>query len=280
MKTKPMSPPTNKKWQRTLHEIIFEADTTAGRLFDIALLWAIVLSLLVVSLESVIEIKLEYGGLLRGIEWFFTILFTLEYVARIISLQKPLKYVFSFFGIVDLLSIVPTYLSLFIAGPQYLVVIRTLRLLRVFRVLKLARYLSGLRVLTIAMRQSRPKIIVFLVGVTSLAVIMGTLMYLVEGPENGFTSIPRSVYWAIVTLTTVGYGDITPASPLGQAIAACIMIMGYAIIAVPTGIMAAEITQVREGEVSTQSCPQCSLEGHDYEAKFCKKCENKLKKQV
>ena len=255
-----------------LHEIIFEADTPAGKLFDVLLILSIVLSVVLVMLDSVSDINQKYGDLLFIGEWVFTLLFTIEYVLRLYSVGRPLSYATSFFGIVDLMAILPTYLSLIFPGAQFFLVIRILRVLRVFRVLKLVQYVSEARVLMQAMRASRRKIIVFLFVVLTLVVIFGSLMYIIEDPESGFTSIPRSVYWAIVTLTTVGYGDISPQTGLGQTLAALIMIIGYGIIAVPTGIVTAELTHSYKKAISTQACPQCSAEGHDPDAKFCKYC--------
>jgi voltage-gated potassium channel len=258
-------------WQVKLHEVIYEADTKAGKYFDILLLIAILLSIITVMLESVNSIALIYGTELRIIEWVFTILFTLEYIARLISIQKPLKYFLSFYGIIDLISILPTYLGIFISGSHTLAVIRSIRLLRVFRILKLAQFISGANVLIQALKASKHKIVVFLFALLSLTFILGTMMYLIETPESGFTSIPRSIYWAIVTLTTVGYGDIAPQTVLGQTLASFIMIIGYAIIAVPTGIVGAELAKV-ETNSNTQSCASCSLEGHDNDAEHCKYC--------
>ncbi|MEM1137166.1 MAG: ion transporter [Bacteroidota bacterium] len=266
-----------KGWRRTTQEIIFEADTFWGKIFDVALILVIIFSVIIVSLESVPAIRSKYGHILKILEWIFTFLFTLEYIARIISVLKPRKYIFSFFGIVDLLSILPTYLSLFFAGAQSLLVIRTLRLIRIFRIFKLVHFIGEAKQLVMALKSSSRKITVFLVAVLSITVIMGTVMYLIEGEENGFTSIPVGIYWAIVTLTTVGYGDIAPATVLGQAVAAFIMIMGYGILAVPTGIVSVELAKTNTSQqVSTQACPSCSAEGHDYDAIFCKKCGCKL----
>jgi voltage-gated potassium channel len=267
---------TKRVWRNTLHEIIFEADTPGGKLFDIILIISIILSVLAVMLDSVGSIKKIHGGFLYGIEWFFTLLFTVEYFLRIYAVIRPLKYITSFFGIVDLLAILPTYFSLLIPGSQYLLVIRLLRVLRIFRVLKLVQYLSEARLLVQALKASRRKIMVFLFTVLTLVVIFGALMYLIEGEENGFTNIPRSIYWSIVTLTTVGYGDISPKTGFGQAIAVIIMIIGYAIIAVPTGIVTVELSRTDVRDISTQACPSCSAEGHDKDAKFCKYCGKKL----
>jgi voltage-gated potassium channel len=235
--------PTKPGFRQNAYVVIFGHLTPAGKQFDILLLWAILLSVLVVMLESVVSINAEFGQFFRIAEWFFTILFTIEYLMRIYCTQRPKHYIFSFFGIVDLLAILPTYLSLVLVGGQYFVVIRGLRLLRAFRVLKMTQYLGEAEVLVRALSAARPKITVFIFAVLTLVTIIGALMHLIEGPENGFTSIPRSVYWAIVTLTTVGYGDIAPQTVLGQSLAALVMIMGYAILAVPTGIVSVEISQ-------------------------------------
>lgn len=259
-----------------LHEIIFEADTLAGKWFDILLILSIVISVLVVMLESVLNIRNTYGKQLYIAEWLFTVLFTLEYSLRLLSVKKPLNYATSFLGLVDLFSILPTYLSIFIPGSQYLIVIRILRVLRVFRVLKLVPYIGEAATLVQALRASRRKITVFLMTILTLVIIFGSLMYIIEGAENGFTSIPRSVYWAIVTMTTVGYGDISPKTNTGQAVASLIMILGYAIIAVPTGIVTTELTLARKKKVTTQACPECMAEEHDADAIFCKFCSAKL----
>ncbi len=264
-------------WKDRLHEVIFEADTPAGKAFDVVLLWCILLSVAAVVLESVKGIEAVYGSWLRFAEWGFTILFTIEYVLRLMCVRRPAAYARSFFGVVDLLAILPTYVSLFIPGMQPLLLLRALRLIRVFRVLKLARYVGESQVLMNALRASRVKITVFLVTVLMLVLVIGTLMYLIEGEENGFTSIPKGVYWAVVTMTTVGYGDIAPHTVLGQTLAAGVMILGYGIIAVPTGIVTAEIAFAsRGGLVSTQACRSCSAEGHDPDAKFCKFCGEEL----
>jgi len=264
------------KWKHQLHEIIYEADTPAGKFFDIALIVAILVSILVVMLESVEAIDQKYHQILNISEWVITILFTIEYIVRIISIKKPKVYIFSFFGIIDLLSTIPKYLSLFIGGSHYLVAIRALRLLRIFRVLKLVRYLGASAKLTKALKASRAKIFVFIFAVVILCSILGTVMYLVEGNSNsGFTSIPRSIYWAIVTLTTVGYGDIHPITPLGQLIASMIMILGYGIIAIPTGIVSAEYVKSTEKNsipTNTQVCSNCNAIKHIDNAKFCFKC--------
>jgi voltage-gated potassium channel len=262
-----------------MYSIIFHTDTIWGKTFDIFLLIIIVLSIVAVMLESVEEIASRYGYELILIEWIFTILFTLEYFLRIISTPKPMKYIFSFLGIVDFLAITPAFLGIFFGGSRALIVFRSIRLIRIFRIFKLARYLSGGRLILQALRESMPKIIVFLVGVVSLTVIMGTLMYLVEGNRHGqFTSIPKSIYWAIVTLTTVGYGDITPQTLSGQVLASVIMILGYGIIAVPTGIVSSEfIHAVGSRPKSTGiTCIDCGEQYHDPAAKYCRNCGNRL----
>lgn len=260
-------------WRRALHEIIFEADTPAGKAFDVTLIVTIALSVVAVMLDSVEWFNARYSGPLHVAEWCFTVLFTIEYILRLLSVRHPRHYAQSFFGIVDLLAIVPTYLSLFLPHAQYLLIIRTLRVLRIFRVFKLVQYLGEAQYLMQALKASRRKIIVFLFTLLNIVIIVGALMYLIEGDEHGFSSIPHSVYWAIVTITTVGYGDVAPQTPAGQALAALLMIMGYAIIAVPTGIVTAELA-LGSGKqtISTQSCPECSAEGHDADAVHCKYC--------
>jgi voltage-gated potassium channel len=265
-----------KPWKTKIYEVIFEADTPSGKLFDVLLIIAIILSVTVVFFESIEELKNDYGQIFYAVEWGFTILFTVEYMLRIISVNKPLRYIFSFYGIIDFLSIAPTYLSLVIVGSQYLLAIRILRLLRVFRVFKLTHLLTQSNILVEALKASRAKIAVFLFAVLTSVVVIGAIIYVVEGPENGFTSIPVSMYWAIVTLTTVGYGDISPQTPLGQFIASIVMIMGYAIIAVPTGIVSVEIASVAKKQLTTQVCPNCLSEGHDKDAIHCKYCGEKL----
>ncbi len=266
-------PKRQSLWQEKLHTIIFEADTPVGKTFDILLLLAILGSLAAVLLESVSSIQAQYGDLLRYTEWVFTLLFTLEYIARIVCVLRPTAYIFSFFGIIDLLSVLPLYLTILFEGGQALTVIRTIRLFRVFRVLKLVRYNESAQLIIAAIRASAPKILVFMGSVLVIATIIGSLMYIVEDSNSGFTSIPMSIYWAIVTMTTVGYGDIAPNTDLGKAIASFVMILGYGIIAVPTGIVTAEITQSKlRGSITTRSCPSCSEEGHDIDAHHCKYC--------
>jgi voltage-gated potassium channel len=265
-------------WRKRVYEMVFESDTRAGRTFDLFLIVAILASVVVVMLESVASVRTRHGEALRIAEWAFTLLFTAEYLVRLAVVGKPLRYARSFFGVVDLLSVVPTYLSLLLPGAQYLLVLRLLRILRVFRVLKLAHYLHEGEQLVRALRDSRRKILVFIFAVVTLDVVLGSVMYLVEGPENGFTSIPVSIYWTIVTLTTVGYGDISPQTPLGQAIASVIMIIGYGIIAVPTGIVTAELSRAGAAPppVSGQTCPNCAAEGHAVDARFCRRCGARL----
>ncbi len=255
-----------------LHEVIFEADTPLGKWFDVVLLVLILLSVLFVMLESVKTIDAEYHRVLRLAEWVITILFTIEYGLRLFCVRRPIVYARSFYGVIDLLSILPTYLSLFFFGAQSLLVIRALRLLRVFRVFKLVRYLTEAETLAHALLESLSKIVVFLSVVLIVVVIMGSLMYLVEGEASGFTSIPQSVYWAIVTITTVGYGDIAPHTVLGKVIACVMMIIGYAMIIVPTGILSAELIGRSRTSVTTQHCPSCGYSDHDVDAKFCKRC--------
>ena len=267
----------NENWRTKLHTIIFEAETPAGKLFDVILLWSILISVAVVMLDSIAEVNAKYGELLLGLEWFFTIAFTIEYMLRLICVNKPLRYAFSFFGIVDFLAVIPTYLSLVFVGYQYLLVIRILRLLRVFRIFKLTHLISQASILKEALKASRGKIVVFLTTVLSMVIIIGSLMYVIEGPENGFTNIPTSIYWAIVTLTTVGYGDISPNTPLGQFLASIVMIIGYAIIAVPTGIVTVELAEAtRKKKTATEVCPNCLADGHDSDADYCKYCGTKL----
>lgn len=274
---------SHKKWRTRLHIIIYGTDTKAGKLFDLILLIVILASIVLVMLESVKEIDQKYHSFLNIAEWVVTILFTLEYIARIITVKKPWKYITSFYGIVDLLSTIPKYISLLIAGTHALVALRALRLLRVFRILKLARFLGESNSIVTALRASRVKISVFLFAVVIISIILGTIMYIIEGDKSGFTSIPRGIYWCIVTLTTVGYGDISPVTPLGQFIASIVMIMGYGIIAVPTGIVTAEIavqeqSRNRKSKSKKQiSCLGCGTEDHKKNADYCYNCGISLK---
>jgi voltage-gated potassium channel len=265
------------RWRSHLYETIFEADTPSGKLFDISLLILIILSTVIVMLETVSEIPFRYNRFFYIMEWAFTGIFTLEYILRILAVERKRKYIFSFLGIIDLLSILPTYLALMVSGAQVFLVIRTIRLLRIFRILKLAQFIGAGNTLRNALFASRHKIGVFLLTVVMTVIISGTIMYLVEGREHGFTSIPKSIYWAIVTMTTVGYGDIAPQTFLGQTIASLIMILGYGIIAVPTGIVSSELIQIKSKEkLTTQVCPQCMQDGHDSDAIYCKFCSSRL----
>lgn len=263
--------PAATPWRARLYRVIYEADTPSGKAFDVALLALIVLSVLTVMLESVGTVREDYGTPLRILEWGFTLAFTLEYVLRLICVRNPVNYALSFFGLVDLLALLPTWLSIVLPGGQSLIVVRFLRLLRIFKVFKLAEYLYEAHALREAMVASRRKIAVFFMLVMTLVVIIGAVMYLVEGESRGFTSIPKSVYWAIVTLTTVGFGDITPQTPLGQFLASVVMLIGYSIIAVPTGIVTAEMTRAGAPRAG-RDCPACGLRGHDLDARFCRGC--------
>lgn len=281
-----MSTTQHISWKRKLHEIIYEADTKQGKFFDVVLLVLILASIALVMLESVSAIDAKYHDIFYIGEWIITIFFTFEYIARIITVKKPFSYIFSFYGIIDFLSTIPLYLSFFIVGTNALLTVRALRLLRVFRILKITRYVGESNKLTKAIKDSRAKISIFLFAVLIVCIIAGTLMYLIEGEESGFRNIPVSVYWSIVTLTTVGFGDIAPVTPLGQLIAAIIMIMGYGIIAVPTGIVSAEyskdlrdiasqVTKDNEEEyvhMNTQACENCNTEKHRDDAQFCHHC--------
>lgn len=263
----------SSNWRNKLHDTIYESNTQAGKAFDIALLFLIVLSIIVVMLDSIKVYHLEYGRFFYILEWAFTIVFTLEYILRLISIKKPWQYIFSFHGIIDLLAIIPTYLSLFFVGAQSLLVLRALRLLRIFRIFKLTHFLTEMAFLKTAMQGSLKKIAIFMLVVLNLVIILGSIMYLVEEGENGFRNIPESIYWAIVTITTVGYGDISPVTPLGKFIASCIMFIGYGIIAVPTGIVTTEMAlSVRARKQGHEVCRSCGREGHDLDADYCKYC--------
>lgn len=264
-------------WQKRLFEIVYESDTIEGKLFDLCLIFAILLSMLVVIFDSVSSLRNQYGPLLKSLEWIFTILFTIEYLLRILAVTNKKAYLISFLGIVDLLSFLPTYLSVFIPGAHTFLIVRGFRLLRLFRVLKMIRYVSEAELLAAAIKASIPKIVVFLLVVTTIVVLIGALMYFVEGPQNGFVSIPVSMYWTVVTLTTVGYGDITPSTTLGRMIASLLMIVGYGILAVPTGIVTVEMVKASQRPIiTTQVCPVCMREGHDSDAVFCKFCGEKI----
>jgi voltage-gated potassium channel len=272
-----MALPTKKDWRFRLHEIIYESNTPAGKAFDVALLFAIFTSIIVIMLDSVQSLHKEYGEVFIIVEWIFTVLFTIEYTLRLISIRTPVRYVFSFLGIIDLIALIPSYLSIFFIGAQSLVVFRALRLLRVFRIFKLGQFLTEINFLKLALKGSVRKISIFLLTVLTLTVILGSIMYLVEKRENGFSNIPESIYWAIVTITTVGYGDISPITPMGKFVASVVMLIGYAIIAVPTGILTHDLAMAaRLKKELPESCPNCSSEGHDHDAVFCKYCGSTL----
>ncbi len=271
---------TRAGWRQRLHIIIFGHDTVAGKAFDVALLALIALSVLVVLLDSVPSIHERHGRALLVAEWVFTILFTIEYALRLAVVRSPVRYARSFYGLVDVLAILPTYLSIVLTGAQELIVIRSLRILRVFRILKLPEYLAEAGLLTQALHASQRKITVFVCTVLTLVLIIGSLMHLIEGPEGGFTSIPISIYWAIVTLTTVGYGDIAPQTPLGRMLASAVMIIGYGIIAVPTGIVTAELVHLRRDYARGWRCAACGTVGHDDDARFCRVCGDALPVQA
>ena len=275
-----MSPSRKQEGLREkLRKIIFESNTRAGRLFDEVLIICIFASVIAVMLDSVSSIAAKYGRLLYVLEWVFTIIFTIEYILRLITVSRPLKYATSFFGVVDLLTVIPTYLDVLFPGARFLLVIRILRVLRIFRVLKLTRYVGEAEFIVTALRASVQKITVFLFAILTVVVILGSMMYLVEGSEHGFNNIPLSVYWAIVTLTTVGYGDISPQTPLGQAISVVIMIVGYSIIAVPTGIVGVEFTRAfgkHAAAMTTKACPGCGRGGDQSDASYCKYCREAL----
>jgi voltage-gated potassium channel len=272
----PEERPAAATWRARWHEIIFEADTPAGQRFDLALMVLILISVLAVCLESIREIRETHGAALHALEWALTILFTAEYAARLATVRRPWRYILSFYGLVDLLAILPTYLSMLFPGSQSLLVIRALRLLRVFRILKLTHFVGEGKLLRAALRASTRKIIVFVGTVLTIVLIAGALMYVVEGEENGFTSIPVSIYWAVVTLSTVGFGDIVPHTVLGRFLASALMLLGYAIIAVPTGIVTVELGAATRAASNTQACPACGAAGHDNDANHCKYCGAKL----
>jgi voltage-gated potassium channel len=263
--------------RQKLHAIIFESNTKAGKTFDVGLLIAIIISILIVMLDSIASLHIKYGDFFLQLEWFFTFLFTIEYLLRLLTLEKPLKYMLSFIGLIDLLAILPSFLSLFVAGTQSLMVLRALRLLRIFRIFKLTHFLGEMRFLRYAIRASMNKITIFMLVVFTVVIILGSMMYLIENGQNGFNSIPDSIYWAIVTITTVGYGDISPVTPLGKLFASVIMFIGYAIIAVPTGIVTSEMTAaMRRKKEQHETCPACGREGHDIDANYCKHCGHEL----
>ncbi len=269
--------PTKPTWQQRLHQTIYESNTTAGKAFDVALLLVIIASIAVVVLDSVLSLHNRYGHTFFILEWVFTGLFTIEYILRLICIRRPIGYITSWLGVIDLLAIIPSYLSIFFAGAQSLLVFRALRLLRIFRIFKLTHFLTEIRFLKAAISGSLKKIAIFMLLVLALVIILGSVMYLIEGRESGFTSIPESIYWAIVTITTVGYGDISPVTPLGKFVASVMMFIGYGIIAVPTGIVTNEmVNAVRSKKEQHEVCPACGLEGHDGDARYCKRCGEKL----
>jgi voltage-gated potassium channel len=266
----------DRGWRRRLFGVVFESDTPAGRMFDTVVIIAIVLSVAAVLVDSIEGIRARHGPLLNRIEWMFTILFTIEYVARLICIEKPLRYARSFFGIVDLVAVLPTYLAVFFPEAQVLIDVRILRLLRCFRIFKLTRYLAEVRLLARAMANSMRKILVFLSVVVMVVLIVGTLMYVIEGPEHGFTSIPKGIYWALSTITTVGYGDIVPRTELGRVLASLVMLIGWGILAVPTGIVTAEMTVQSLGRPGGAGCSECGTRGHPADSSFCRKCGTRL----
>lgn len=271
----------NEKLKRNIYKIIFEADTPPGKLFDILLIWSILISVALVIVESVHEYNAKYQIIFTAGEWLFTIIFTLEYILRIYVIRRKKAYIFSLFGIVDLLAVLPTYLSLVFPGTQYMMVIRIIRLMRVFRIFKLTGFIAEANVLTQALRASSRKIMVFLSSIAVLVVVIGAAMYVIEGPKYGFKDIPTSIYWAVVTLTTVGYGDISPQTTVGQFFASIVMVLGYSIIAVPTGIMTAELSNFhkKKSKPTTQVCHECLKEGHDDDASYCKYCGTEIDKE-
>jgi voltage-gated potassium channel len=267
-----ITPAAQHGWRARWFHIIFGHDDAASRLFDLVLMVAILASILVAVLDTVEDLHVRLGRAFALLEWLFTIAFTAEYVARLLVVSQPRRYAFSFFGIVDLVAVLPTYLTLLTAGGQHLMVVRALRILRIFRVLKMTRYVSEADMLWSTFLRARPKILVFFSTILTLVLIFGALMYLIEGPENGYTSIPRAMYWAVVTMTTVGFGDITPHTTLGQLVTSLIMLLGYCIIAVPTGIFAAELASGMRQARRAQICPHCQLKEHQPDARYCRGC--------
>lgn len=265
-----------KSWRERAYIIIFFTNTTAGKRFDTWLLGVIMASLVVVMLDSVASIREQYGTMFTGLEWVFTAIFAVEYGVRIYTHPEPRKYIFSFYGAIDLISVLPAFIALLLPNAQYLLIVRVIRMLRIFRVLKLTPYLSQANFLLVALRGSRQKIVVFLLSVSTMVVVYGALMYVIEGPDNGFTSIPMSIYWAVVTLTTVGFGDIVPHTALGKALATIVMITGYSIIAVPTGIFTAELASAMRQDSLQHSCPSCDKPSHEPNAAFCSRCGSQL----
>ncbi len=272
----------SKTFKEKLFDIIYLSDTAAGKWFDLGLIFAILVSVLVVMLDSVAELNKSYGHLFDILEWTFTILFTIEYGLRIYSVKNPVRYIFSFFGLVDLMAIIPTYLVLVFSGAQYLMVIRALRILRIFRILKLTHYLGEADLLMKSLAGAKHKVLVFLFFMLTVVSIFGSLMFIIEGPDNGFTSIPQGVYWAVVTVTTVGYGDITPVTPLGKGLASMMVIIGYSIIAIPTGIFTAELSkQIKKNIVKRgPECQVCNHQAVEANAEFCSQCGAELEHHI
>lgn len=266
----------NTGWREKLRIIVIQSDTKPGRRFDKILLLIILCSLLVAIIDSIEPVHRKYADLFAWIEWGFTFVFAVEYMLRLYCSPKPLKYAFSFYGLIDLLAIVPGILAIYYSDAQYLLIVRVVRMLRIFRILKLSPYLKQANYLLAALQGSKQKIIVFLVTVSTLVTLFGTLMYVIEGPEHGFTSIPKGIYWAVVTLTTVGFGDIVPKTPLGQILSSLVMITGYSIIAVPTGIFTAELANAMRGDQLQHDCPVCAKNSHEHSAAFCSRCGNAL----
>lgn len=268
------------KLKHNIHVIIFEANTRAGKLFDLALIITIILSVIAVMIDSIPTLHKDWDHRLHVAEWTFTIIFTIEYLLRVYCLQYPKKYIFSFYGIIDFISILPSYLMYFFPSAQVLIILRLIRVMRIFRILKLIRYVGEADLLTQALKASSRKIFIFLLGIIIFVSIFGSLMHFIEGGEHGFSSIPHSMYWAIVTLTTVGYGDVAPHSPLGKAFASIVMVMGYAVLAVPTGIVTVEFSKAFHQHKPTRSCESCGIEGHDDDAIYCKICGEKIDKII
>ena len=271
-----LNPRTDQNWRKHWFSIIFRHDTKAGLRFDIALIWIILASVLITIIDSVVAVGSNYSRAFYVLEWTFTIFFLIEYIVRLLVLEKPWQYAKSALGVIDVLAILPAFLSLFFPGSQYLLVVRLLRVLRIFRLLKLPNFIAeGNQLIKAIMRSSR-KIGVFLFAIMILVTLFGSLMYVIEGPENGFTSIPKSMYWAIVTISTVGYGDVTPQTTIGQILSACLMLIAYSVIAVPTGIYAAEMAQTLKSQMDSRDCVQCGLIGHLSDARFCRRCGTKI----
>jgi voltage-gated potassium channel len=271
-----LGPAATTGWRAHWFHIIFGHEDAAGRRFDVLLIIAILASIAVAVFDTVAQVHIRYGTLFYGLEWFFTVAFTLEYVMRIAVVDRPWRYIRSFFGVVDVLAVLPTWVSLFAAGSQYLLVVRALRILRIFRILKLTRYVGEADLLWLTLIRARRKVLIFFSTILTLVLIFGALMYLIEGPEDGFTSIPTSMYWAIVTMTTVGFGDITPKTTLGKLLTSLIILIGYSIIAVPTGIFTAELAAGMRARRKYMPCTHCGQTDHDGDAQYCRICGTTL----